>query len=176
MEKCKLYRSGMWVLIFGWTAAPKINQILSYGISFLLNLQRFIEKLKFRKEPLEPLISSSVCHRQVRFTYLHWVNFSVTLIHGEKVLGKGSAAHHLWHSTGDFPTCINAAWTDTHLNTSPAARTLQDACRSSSQLGSAWAGRPPQLGCAWRAGRQKGPQGKPGKPSWQRRSQGRERN
>lgn len=106
MEKCKLYRIGMWVFIFGWTAAPKINQILSYGISFLLNLQRFIEKLKVRKEPLEPLISSSVCHRQVRFTYLHWLNFSVILIHGEKVLGTGSAAHHLWHLLGISPPAL----------------------------------------------------------------------
>lgn len=50
MEKCELYRSGMWVIIFGWTAAPKANQILFYGISSLLKLQRFIEKLKVRKD------------------------------------------------------------------------------------------------------------------------------
>lgn len=43
VEKCELYRSGMWVLIFRWAAVPKTNQILLYGISFLLNLRRFIE-------------------------------------------------------------------------------------------------------------------------------------
>lgn len=50
MEKSELYRSGMWVLIFGWTAAPKTNQISFYGISSPLNLQRFTEKLKVKKD------------------------------------------------------------------------------------------------------------------------------
>ena len=48
MEKCELYRSGMLILIFGWTDAPKTNQF--YGTTSFLNLQRFTEKLKVRKD------------------------------------------------------------------------------------------------------------------------------
>lgn len=93
------------------------------------------------------------------------------LIYGKKGLGTGCVACHLWHTLGISPAALTAAWTSTLLHTAStdAAGGIQEQQLAGEHMG--W-----QAWLCTESQRQRSSQGKPGKPSWQCLSRGKERN